>query len=243
MDLLTPQDLTTIRGAALGMGQKRRSDAAKELAGIVGVARPKLLGELDNFMQSGMDSRDFVLSRKWTIAASGGAYKDFTLQANKLKLFSDLVSSTFPSQQPTGKLFAIKKLRIVCNPKEKVLTLDELAEKWGIRMNYADGRSPFEFPACEVLNTRSRVANAGNNAGALVEGVRTELMEIGKEITFDPADVNIISPGDSNDHLEGFWLADWAGSPPTTPAGGAPAADIVVQVIATGRVFAQINRS
>lgn len=242
MELLTPQDLTAMRGAALGLGKKRRQDGAKELAGIVGVARPKLLGDLDKFMQSGMDVRDFVLSRKWTIAASGGAYKDFTLQANKISLFSDLVSSTFPSQQPTGKLFAVKKLAIIVNPKEKVLTIDELSEKWGVRLTYGDARSPFEIPAREMLKTRSRVANAGNNAGTLVEGVRTELIELGREVTFDPQDVIIVAPGDTNTHVEGFWLNDWAGSPPTTPAGGAPAADIVVQIVATGRLFANINR-
>lgn len=242
--VLTPEDLLGIRTTADNTKKQRRKAAAQELANIVGVARAKLMGQLDNFMQSGMDSRDYVLLRKWTIASSGGAYKDFTLAANKLSLFSELVNSSFPAQQPTGKLFAIKRLAIFVKTNEKVGTADELLEKWGIRLHYADGRSPLEVPARQLLMTGSRVANAGAayNAVAAVEGTRTEIIELGNELVLDPEDVNIVAPGDTISHIEGFWLSDYAASPPTTPAGGAPSADIVVSVRAQGRLFSAINR-
>lgn len=240
--ILTPEDLLAIRSTADNTKKQRRKAAAQELANIVGVARPKLMGALDNFMQAGMDSRDFVLQRKWTIASSGGAYKDFTLAANKLSLYSELVNSSFPAAQPTGKLFAIKRLAIFIATNEKVGTPDELLQKWGIRLNYADGRAPLEVPARQLLMTGARTPNCGNNTTTPIEGTRTELIELGNELVLDPEDVNIVSPGDSLYHMEGFWLSDYAASPPTTPAGGAPSADIVVTVRASGRLFSAINR-
>lgn len=237
--VLTPDELKDIRESASNAAKNRRRKANKELGLVIGVARPNLIGRLDEFMQANMDARDFALSRKWTLASSS-AYKDFTQDANKLRLFSDIKGSTFPSQQPSGEVFAINELAIFVNNSTKSAALEELLNKFGVRINYGDGRKPFEVPFRRLAKVSSRTPNCGNNTTTPIEGTRTEIIELGNELKLDPEDYIVIGPGDTTYTVEGFWLTDYATTGTAAPAGSETAID--VHVMARGRLYKSINR-
>lgn len=239
MPVLDSGELHQLRTAADTAAKTRRKNAYRALVGKVGVARPRALGSLDQLAQSDLDGRPFCLSRKWTLAASS-AYKTFTTDANKLRLLSDMTTSSQPTQQPAGEVFVIDTIKVFVPSDIKVDAVHELLNKLGVRFHYGDGRKPFEVPFRLLAKSDLRNPNAGNNTTTVIEGTRTELIELGNTLVLEPEDNIVVMPGDTTFHVEAFWLTDYAASPPAGPAGSEDAID--VHLVASGERFAAIAR-
>jgi len=241
--VFTPQELLQFRRDAEKASQQRRRDDGIQLIKAIGVARPGLIAQLDDMLQSDLDGREYVLQRGLDPIGAGPLYKDFTLEASQLKLFPELTAGTQPSNAVAGKVAIYSEIRAYISPVTPRACIQELLDKAGVRLKYNDSRDPLELPLREIISTATRTPNAGAayNAASAVEGTQTEVIELGKVLKLDPEDFLVVAPGDSTPNIELFWLTDYAASKPTTPAGSATTAPLQFKI--SGRLWKKIKRS
>ncbi|MDH5639661.1 MAG: hypothetical protein OEY28_00095 [Nitrospira sp.] len=236
VDVLNANDKTEIERFGIQRKTKLRQDADQRFTELVGRNRSDAIGEVAELVRdNGRTLRPLAYQRKLKIATGGGNYVDFTLDASQLKLLQD----TNDVQQPANAVQVIEHLTVFLGSEVKKDTMQELADKLDIVVEYPDSRKDWRLPLAKLLATRVKNAVAGNNAGAPIEGVDSSIEPTGNRLDLPPGHQIVVFPGDKP-VIRLAWNTDYAAAAPAAPA-GADAADVNLIWLVEGEEYIKVN--
>lgn len=175
---------------------------------VFGGSRSDVDEQITNILSvSGVRSTPFNRRKRFQFAASGApsALVDLTLEASKSKPipFGE-------TQQPSGEALGIQAISIELAPDMKLNTYKVL-QKIGVRVIRQDGEVGMEFPLADLMDTGIYVADAGNNAGAVVAGTHHSLGNL-RAVPLAGRQGLLILPGDRQSGIEFFKRPEFSAS-------------------------------
>lgn len=144
---------------------------------------------------------------------SSGSYKDFSSDAN---FFYPWKNGSNQRPQTAGEVLIWTWFGFDVNHDIQAASLAELVNNGSFIAHYGDGKRPErEIPLISALISRMAKVNAGNNAGAVIDGQSLPVTS-GQWFAFDRDEPLVVIPGDSQVYVRLNGLSG-------TAAGSSPA--------------------